>query len=84
MLAAVYFFALPVDNVVLYSEEPTNPPQRYSGDLRSFFLFQANDRPAIPLDAHNVICLNWAQAHEVIRNMDYLSEEIRAAVALVS
>lgn len=83
-LTAVYFFALPVDNVILWAEDLTSVPTKYNGDLRWFLIYEVNDRPVIPLDMHNAICLNWLQPYELARNMEYIDDSIRAAVALVA
>lgn len=81
---AVYFFALPVDGVVLNNHELTNAPLRYYGNLQDWLQYEAYDKPVIPLDAHNVICLNWASPEEIVKNMEYLDDTVRAAIALIT
>lgn len=83
-IPAVYCLVMPVDHTVLYASELNAYPSTHHGDFNSFTYQQPENTPIIPIDIHMAINLRWIQPHEAANNMPYLTENIRAAVALVT
>jgi hypothetical protein len=82
---AKYFLYLAVDEEIMYCDELSahNMPTRFYGDLSSWTLSNQGT-PLIPVDFHTAISVGWVDARTMIRNMPYLTEDVRAAVALVT
>jgi len=82
---ALYFFYLPHDGEVVYDDEPVGNmhPQRYCGGLESFYRNNLG-APLIPIDFHLAMTLGWVDEPTMARNMPYLSDKVRAAIALVA
>lgn len=82
---AMYFFYLPHDNEVVYHTtlSPHVKPQRYYGGLDAW-LGGNSGAPIIPVDTHLAIVLGWVDSHTLVRNMEYVSDNVRAAIKLVT
>lgn len=81
---AVYYLVLPESCEVLHTDDLSYSPHCHVGDFTSFRHTHTVETPLIPVDPHHAICMDWVDARLMAKNMMYLSEEIRAAVALVT
>lgn len=84
IIEAVYFLYLPVDGVVLHSTELMGGIYHTAYEGLSSFISRHEDTPLIPVDIHLAVSLNWVKPDQMSKNMPYLDEKMRAAIALVA
>lgn len=81
---AVYFIWLPEDNEIYYSSNLNNfgSPMMYNGSIENWARGQGNC-PMIPIDPHLALSLNWVTVDEMVRNMSYVTDTMKAALKLI-
>lgn len=79
-----YFFYLPLDNIVVYAEEPKSETSamRYYGSLSNYLHGLGFDTIPIPMPAELVRQLGWVDIDTIGRNYG-MSEAQLAALSLV-
>jgi hypothetical protein len=82
-LEAVFFLWLPHDNEILYANtlEKWQSPLRYNGEIKNWSLGQ--NGPLIPIDPHLALSLEWLTVDEMVMNMPYVTDNIKAALKLI-
>jgi hypothetical protein len=84
ILDKTYVLALPQDNQVLHSTELGAFYTTYCGDLSSFVNQHYEENTIHIMDWHTAYCLNWVDEETMYKNMPYLTEQVRAALALIT
>lgn len=86
MLSVKYFFKKDIDYyLVADAPEIDFPPQpQMAHSLDALAVLLGGNVILVPLDLHSALVNKWITPDEALLAMDYLSEEVKAAILLVS
>ena len=84
MLEAAYFLFLPEKNEILWSNTLSlwASPQIYHGDIERW-VATMDGAPVIPIDPHLALSLTWLAVDEMVYNMPYVNDHVKAALKLI-
>ncbi len=81
---AAYFLFLPISSKLLWANNLNDwgTPTTFYGNIESW-VSSMNNAPLIPIDPHLALSLNWLTIDEMVMDMPYVNDHVKAALKLI-